>query len=387
MEVDAYRFVVEIANHLRRHQLKVGVSESLDACQALNLVGGYGPQEIKTAIKVTMIKDPSKYHLLEEALAQALERAASSEGEGEGEAEEGESAPSGKLSQVSMSRDATGKDQRSDRTVDVYMYSPMETLSRRSLRPIDPVKVRLGKRIVKRLRRRLAMLPGRRYRRSRVGELDFPKTMRAALGTAGELLELRKTKPILTRLRVVAFFDISGSMDTYTDWIVRAMYLVKRLGRRVEVFVFSTRLLRVTDLLETTDLEEIRRRLSEKVDLWGSGTRIGSCLKQFLDRYGNLVDRTWTAIIVSDGWDTGEPEVLRYSMEGIRMRVGRVIWLNPHADKPNFKPMTIGMLTALPYIDVLAGTSVLEDMNSFLRFFGRSIKPMKAQPRAFPRTF
>jgi Protein containing von Willebrand factor type A (vWA) domain len=249
------------------------------------------------------------------------------------------------------------------------------------------VKVRLGKRIAKRLRRRLAMLPGRRYRRSRVGELDFPKTMRAALGTAGELLELRKTKPILTRLRVVAFFDISGSMDTYTDWIVRAMYLVKRLGRRVEVFVFSTRLLRVTDLLETTDLEEIRRRLSEKVDLWGSGTRIGSCLKQFLDRYGNLVDRTWTAIIVSDGWDTGEPEVLRYSMEGLRMRVGRVIWLNPHADKPNFKPMTIGMLTALPYIDVLAGTSVLEDMNSFLRFFGRSIKPMKAQPRAFPRTF
>jgi uncharacterized protein with von Willebrand factor type A (vWA) domain len=74
-------------------------------------------------------------------------------------------------------------------------------------------------------------------------------------------------------------------------------------------------------------------------------------------------------------------------MEGLRMRVGRVIWLNPHADKPNFKPMTIGMLTATPYIDVLAGTSVLEDMNSFLRFFGRSIKPMKTQPRVFPRTF
>ncbi|MEM2043058.1 MAG: VWA domain-containing protein [Nitrososphaerota archaeon] len=385
MEVDPYRFVVEIAEHLRRHQLKVGVSESLDACQALNLVAGYGLPEIKTAIKVTMIKDPSKYHLLEEVMSQALERAASSEGEGEGEDEQGDTSSGSRLSQVSVSKDAQGRDQRSDRTVDVYMYSPMETLSRRNLRPIDPMKVRLGKRIVKRMRRRLAVLPGRRYRRSKAGELDFPRTMRAALGTAGELLELRKTKPILARLRVVAFFDISGSMDTYTDWIVRAMYLVKRLGRRVEVFVFSTRLLRVTELLETTNLEEIRRRLSERVDLWGSGTRIGSCLKQFLDRYGNLVDRTWTAIVVSDGWDTGEPELLRYTMEALRMRVGRIVWLNPHADKPNFKPMTIGMLTALPYVDVLAGTMVLEDMNSFLRFFGRAITPMKVRGRPVPK--
>ena len=69
------------------------------------------------------------------------------------------------------------------------------------------------------------------------------------------------------------------------------------------------------------------------------------------------------------------------------MRVGRIVWLNPHADKPNFKPMTIGMLTALPYVDVLAGTMVLEDMNSFLRFFGRAITPMKVRGKPVPKPF
>ncbi|MCS7117482.1 MAG: VWA domain-containing protein [Thaumarchaeota archaeon] len=377
--MDAYRFVVEVANLLRERQLKVGVSESLDACQALCFVSSYGLPEIKTAIKVTMLKDPSKFHLLEEVFQRAVADASSeSEGGEEGD-QTGEGRERGTQS-YSAARAAQDQNrgQQQDKTVDVYMYSPMETLHRRALKPIDPLRVRTGRRVIRRMKRRLALLEGRRYRRSTRGELDFPKTMKSALGTAAELMELKRSSRILARLRVVAFFDISGSMDTYTEWIVRAMYLVKRLSRRVEVFAFSTRLMRITDLLETTNLDEIRRRLSERIDLWGSGTRIGICLRTFLERYGTLVDRSWVVIVVSDGWDTGEPEVLRESLEGLKARAGKLVWLNPHADKPNFKPMTVGMLTALPYIDVLAGTSTLEDMNSFIRFFGKSIKPLKS---------
>ncbi|MEN3048178.1 MAG: VWA domain-containing protein [Candidatus Caldarchaeales archaeon] len=380
--MDAYRFVVELANLLRERQLKVGVSESLDACEALYHVRSYGLPELKTAIRVTMIKDPSKFHLLEEVFQQAVSQATSGEEVGEeGErAGEGSESSSQRLSAVRAVQDQSGGQQQ-DKSVDVFMYSPMETLHKRVLKPIDPMRVKAGKRVIRRMRRRLAVLEGRRYRRSAKGELDFPRTMRSALGTAAELMELKRSSKVLSRLRVVAFFDISGSMDTYNEWIVRAMYLIRRLARRVEVFVFSTRLMRVTELLETTNLEEIRRRLSERVDLWGSGTRIGSCLRTFLERYGTLVDRSWVAIIVSDGWDTGEPEVLRESMEGLRVRVGKIVWLNPHADKPNFRPMTVGMLTAMPYVDVLAGTSTLEDMGSFVRFFGKSIKPLKSPIR------
>jgi hypothetical protein len=368
-----YDFVCGLARSLRRQGLKVGISESIDACQAIGLVIDRGFEDILTAIRVTMVKDPSKYHLIE----QALEEVATGGG-GTGEGESGEQGGEGSeyaMQPMGMSR-GSGQDQNSASTQFV-MYSPAESLHRRSLRPIDIHALKTGKRIIKRMRRRLAVLPGRRSTASKKGDIAFAKTIRHSFRTFGEIMELRKSTKILSRARLVALIDISGSMDTYTDWLVRAMYLFSRFTRRVEVFVFSTRLRRITDLLAITDFDEIRRRLSSEIDLWGSGTRIGYSLKIFLDNYGNMLNRSWIAVIVSDGWDTGEPELLKFSMSNLRQRVGRIIWLNPHTDKPNFRPLTIGMMTALPYIDVLAGMSVLEDYSSFLRFFGKSIKPLK----------
>ncbi|MEM0482100.1 MAG: VWA domain-containing protein [Nitrososphaerota archaeon] len=368
-----YDFVCGLARSFRRQGLKVGISESIDACQAIGLVIDRGLEDILTAIRVTMVKDPSKYHLIE----QALEEIASG-GAGEGEGQSGEQGSEGSeyaLQQMGMSK-GSGQDQNSAST-QYIMYSPAESLHRRSLRPIDIHTLKTGKRIIKRMRRRLAVLPGRRSTFSKKGDIAFAKTVRHSFRTFGEIMELRKSTKILSRARLVALIDISGSMDTYTEWLVRAMYLFSRFTRRVEVFVFSTRLRRITDLLSITDFDVIRRRLSSEIDLWGSGTRIGYSLKIFIDNYGNMLNRSWIAVIVSDGWDTGEPELLRLSMSNLRQRVGRIIWLNPHTDKPNFKPLTIGMITALPYIDVLAGMSVLEDYSSFLRFFGKSIKPLR----------
>ncbi|MEM0381126.1 MAG: VWA domain-containing protein [Nitrososphaerota archaeon] len=368
-----YDFVCGLARSLRRQGLKVGVSESIDACQAISLVIDRGVEDILTAIRVTMVKDPSKYHLIEQVLEEV---ATGGGGAGEGESGEGGSGESEYLMQPMGMSKGSGKDQSSPSTQYV-MYSPAESLHRRSLRPVDTHALKVGKRIIKRMRRRLAVLPGRRSSQSNKGELEFARTIRHSFRTFGEIMELRKSAKILSRARLAALIDISGSMDTYTDWLVRAMYLFSRFTRRVEVFVFSTRLRRITDLLSITDFDEIRRRLSSEVDLWGSGTRIGYSLRNFIDNYGNMLNRTWIAVIVSDGWDTGEPELLRLSMSELRQRVGRIIWLNPHTDKPNFRPLTIGMLTALPYIDILAGMSVLEDYSSFLRFFGKSIKPLK----------
>ncbi|MEM1967054.1 MAG: VWA domain-containing protein [Nitrososphaerota archaeon] len=371
--MDLYEFVIELARGFRKRGLKVGVSESIDACEAIQLVRGRSLEDVFTAIRVTMIKDPSKYHMVEEVVSGVAAEGGGGGGEGEGESD-------GQGSEMSMQptgmSKGSGQEQNSVSTRYV-MYSPAESLHRRNLKPIDISSLKTGKRIIRRMRRRLAVLPGRRSTYSKRGDIEFAKTIRHSLKTFGELMRLRRSIKILSRARLVALIDISGSMDTYTDWLVRAMYLFSKFTRRVEVFVFSTRLRRITDILEVTDLGEIRRRLSSELDLWGSGTRIGYSLKSFLDNHGNMVDRTWVVVIVSDGWDTGEPELLRWSMAALRQRAGRIIWINPHADKPNFKPITIGMLTALPFIDVLAGTSILEDYQAFLRSFGKSIKPLK----------
>jgi uncharacterized protein with von Willebrand factor type A (vWA) domain len=374
--MNIYEFVTDLSRDFRRRGLKVGVSESIDACGAVSLVAGGEFQDILTAIRVTMLKDPSKYNLLEEVIQEAAS--------GTGGAGEGDEGTGSEETQGGMQRQGAqqGRGQGQEKTSSQYvMYSPVESLHKRALRPMDVTKLRTGRRIIRRMKRRLAVLPGRRSRISRRGEIEFRRTIRGSFKTFGEIIELKKTLKTLSRARLLALIDISGSMDTYTDWLVRAMYLFSRFTRRAEIFVFSTRIRRVTDYLLVTNLEEIRRRLSDELDLWGSGTRIGHCLKTLLENHGNLLDRTWVVIIVSDGWDTGEPELLRESIEGLRQRVSRIIWLNPHSDKPGFRPLTIGMLTALPYVDILAGTSVLEDYHSFLTFFGKSIKPMKKPSR------
>ncbi|MCS7142794.1 MAG: VWA domain-containing protein [Aigarchaeota archaeon] len=371
-----YELVVVLSRKLRDFGLKVGVSESIDACNALKVVDRNDFTQFKTALKVTMIKDYTKYNVFDQMLDESLTDYVERAGDSGGEEEEGED--SGEPSEMSSkTRQDSRPGDKDQQNVKVVMYSPMEVLNRRQLKPIEVQSLREGKRIVKRLRRRLALLSGRRTRPSKKGEVDFVKTFRQSLSTIGEIIELKRFTRVKSRARLLVFIDISGSMDSYTDWLVRSMYVLRKFASRCEIFLFSTRLVRVTDIANIASPAEMIVKLHERVDIWGSGTRIGHSFRTFLEDYGNLVDRTWVIMVISDGWDTGEPELLTSSMERLRMKVGRIIWLNPHADKPNFKPMTIGMLAALPYIDVLAGTSALEDLPSYIRFFGRSIKPLK----------
>ncbi|MEM2182383.1 MAG: VWA domain-containing protein [Nitrososphaerota archaeon] len=370
-----YDFIVELSNLLRKSGVRVGVSESLDACQAVNLLSNYDYETIMTGIKITMIKDYSKYSIFEKLFKEMLQALITANGNiGMGNISGQIMSKTATYGNAGQAENTSSSDKAGKNTI---MYSPAEVLHKREVKPIDLTKIKTGKRIMKRLRRKFAILPGLRWKPSKKGNIDFVRTFRSSLNTFGEIIKIKKSERIKTRVHLVAFLDISGSMDSYNDWLVRAMYLFSRFDKRAEIFVFSTRLLRITDLLMTSSLDEIRRRLSQYIDLWGSGTRIGYSLKTFLDNYGSMIGKNWIAIIVSDGWDTGDIDLLRIGMENLRMRVSKIIWLNPHADRLNFRPLTIGMLTALPYIDVLAGTSVIEDYRAFLKFFGTYIKPDK----------
>lgn len=377
-----YSLIVELCNILRKHGLRIGVSESIDACQAVSLLRNYEAETIITAIKLTMIKDYSKFSIFEKIIKEVLSSLIDDSGSLSTANNQESIAGRNNVVYQSVSQNISSGNSPSDKMKNgAIMYSPAEILHKRSLKPIDLTKIRIGKRIIKRLRRKFAILPGTRWKTSKKGEIDFIRTFRGSLNTFGEIIKLKKYTKIKTKVHLVAFFDISGSMDSYTDWLVRAMYLFSKFDRRAEIFVFSTRLSRITDLLANASLEEVRRRLSEYIDLWGSGTKIGYSLKTFLERYDTLINKNWIAVIISDGWDTGDIDLLRTCLENLRMKVSKIIWLNPHADKPNFRPVTIGMLTALPYIDVLAGTSIIDDYRAFLKFFGPSIKPYKTYPK------
>jgi uncharacterized protein with von Willebrand factor type A (vWA) domain len=203
--------------------------------------------------------------------------------------------------------------------------------------------------IARRLARRISR---RRKPVRRRGRVDLRRTLRANL-TRADLIDLRfrARKPKKTKL--VLLCDVSGSMDLYSRFLLQFLFAVQSVFRRVETFTFSTRLTRITDHLRSRSYRQVLRRLGEVRD-WSGGTRIGESLAEFNREWGRIVDRRTIVIILSDGWDTGDPDVLATEMLRIKRRAARVIWLNPLLGNPSYEPLTRGMAAALPLVDHFA---------------------------------
>jgi len=215
---------------------------------------------------------------------------------------------------------------------------------------LDEVE-RLARRIVK----RLAKNPSRRWRPVRRGSrINLRRSLRQSLKTGGELIELsfKERKPKRTKLVVLC--DVSGSMDIYSRLLLQFIYGLQNSFARVESFVFATSLSRITGHLRNKTYEHALDRLSARVRGWSGGTRIGESLATFNAEWLRRIDRRTVVIILSDGWDTGEPEQLEHQLAQLRKRAGRVIWLNPLLGSSTYEPLTRGMQAALPHIDVFA---------------------------------
>ena len=224
---------------------------------------------------------------------------------------------------------------------------------------------RLTVQIAKRLARRVSR---RRKPTRRGGVIDLRRSMRANL-MKGEIIELRRRSRRRRKVRLVLLCDVSGSMDLYSRFLLQFLYALQNVFGRVETFTFATRLTRVSDLLRGPSYKSALRRLTEVRDFSG-GTRIGESIREFNQSWGRLVDRRTIVLLLSDGWDTGEPEVLAQEMLTLKRRAARVIWLNPLLGNPSYEPLTRGMAAALPLVDHFAAAhnlSSLRELASHLR--------------------
>lgn len=208
-------------------------------------------------------------------------------------------------------------------------------------------------RLTLQIARRLARRLGRRRRPvARRGRVDLRRTLRANL-SRGDFIELRYRRRKPRKVRMVLLCDVSGSMDLYSRFLLQFLFAMQNVFGRVETFTFSTRLTRVTDLLRSRSYHQVLRRLREVQD-WSAGTRIGESIAQFNRDWSHLVDRSTIVIVLSDGWDTGQPELLAQELLRIKRRAGRLIWLNPLLGNAAYEPLTRGMAAALPLIDHFA---------------------------------
>ena len=202
---------------------------------------------------------------------------------------------------------------------------------------------------------------GRRRSRRRIpgpgSQVDLRKTFRRNLKHGGELLELAH-RQLKTKLRpLVLICDVSGSMERYTRMLLHFIHSIAGRGvagelGQVEAFLFATRLTRITRQLNDRSIDEAVTQVSRVVPDWAGGTRIGETLRSFNFQWSRRIPvGRGVVLIISDGWDRGEPELLSREMARLQRSCRRLIWLNPLLGSPTFEPLTQGLQAALPYVD------------------------------------
>jgi len=232
-------------------------------------------------------------------------------------------------------------------------YSPEEVLMGKDFSQYAPEDWEILDQEFARLLSQLAMRVSRRREPSAKGrEMDFRRTFRRAVRYGGEVVELVRRRRKIKPLKVIVICDVSGSMDPSTRFILQFIFGLHRIFRQNEIFVFSTRLTRITEMVKHKRWAEALATISRQVQDWSGGTKIGNSLRIFNDRYArDLGMGSAAVIIVSDGWDRGEPELLDLEMKKLKRGARRIIWMNPLLGSPDYQPICQGMRTALPYLD------------------------------------
>jgi uncharacterized protein with von Willebrand factor type A (vWA) domain len=240
-------------------------------------------------------------------------------------------------------------------------YSSSELLRHRDFDRMTGAELRDAERLVDLLEPRLEMRRTRRYELHHHGRLLAPRTMfRRNIATGGQFTEWIWRRPTKRPRQIVVLCDISGSMERHSRLLLRFVQALSAASSvKTESFVFGTRLTRVTRLLRDRDRDRALARVADSVNDWAGGTRIGESFRDFNRRWARRTLRTsGVVIVVSDGWDRGDPALVATETARLRRNCHRLVWLNPLAGTPGYEPLAGGMRAALPYVDdfVPAGT-------------------------------
>jgi uncharacterized protein with von Willebrand factor type A (vWA) domain len=239
--------------------------------------------------------------------------------------------------------------------VPVALASDEERLRSKRFDSLEPGELAQLYRLMARLELATPLRRTRRHERGRHGrDVDLRRSLRASLRTGGEPLALARRQRRIVPRRLVMLCDISGSMEPYARAYLQFLVSAAGSGPRVEAFVFATRLTRVTRALAGRNPERALRRATEAAPDWSSGTRIGEALKQFNDRHGRRgMARGAVVVILSDGWERGEPALVGREMARLARLAHRIVWVNPRMSAGVWAPRAGGMKAALPYCDAL----------------------------------
>lgn len=255
--------------------------------------------------------------------------------------------------------------------LEVAAYSSLEAISRQDFSSFKTDEHKDLIDVIRLLARKMSNKKSRRYIRSNAKRnLDVKSTIRHAMRKGLDVQSFKYRKKQIKKLNLILICDVSKSMELYSKFLIEFMYGFNQVSLNIKTFVFSTRLISLTSTLAEGNFDKVLSNLSEQVPYWSSGTKIGESLTQFKNNYGDkLLSRKSVIFILSDGWDTGNTDDLERTMQFLKNKSNRLIWMNPLAGRPDFKVETKAMKMAYPYIDLFTSAHNLDSLKLASRSF------------------
>ena len=247
---------------------------------------------------------------------------------------------------------------------DPIAYSMDDVLTRKDFSTFTKEDMERAREIVAKLAAVLATRLSRRKVISKKGRtIDFRRSWRRSLVHGGEPIELMRKQQKIKKTKILLLCDVSGSMDCYSKFLIQFIYGMQQELREVEVAVFSTHLTSITGLLRRKGLAEGLNEVANVVPDWSGGTKIGESLLEFYRQFASSFSAYRSVVIlISDGWDRGDADLLRRSMEMLHRHAYKLIWLNPLIGSDTYQPICRGIRTALPYVDYFLPAHNLESL-------------------------
>jgi uncharacterized protein with von Willebrand factor type A (vWA) domain len=362
--------LVEFCRFGRANGLNAGLSETIDALRAVALFTAADKTTIKLALRSVLCSSPEDWTLFEDLFAVFWgepDRRSPARPKNPLRSLSGLAAPqqvqrpealiaSNPEASAAREKQTGARNFSGASAVERFRKVDFSEISQTELVDLERLSMRLLRRMSYRVTKRLRA-------QTRRDAIDFRTTFRKSVCRGGELIDLRYKGPKREAAKLVVLLDVSDSMNPYSFFLLKFAYALGRHSKEIRSFVFSTLLVEVSAMLRTRRIADALRKLVTVTTGWAGGTRIGGALNEFNRRYASvLAARQTIFIVLSDGWDTGEPADLATELKKIRRKVSKLIWLNPLLGLGDYQPATRGMRAALPYIDVFAPAHNLESL-------------------------
>jgi uncharacterized protein len=361
----------DLSSVLRAQGMRVGVGELLTAVRCLDRVDVWSREDVRLALRTVLCSRRADLERFDLAFTAVF-------GDGRVAPPEDPLSELGSIERAALPSmampDPAGAAPQDGAETLPAAWSNVELLREKDFARYTESEMALARELIARLARRHPTRLSRRTRpsRRRGHTPDLRQTVHRSLRTGGEPLHRRWRNPSRRPRQLVLVCDVSGSMAPYARMLLQYMHACVVARRRVEAFAFGTRLTRITQELAGRDHDHALDRAAAVVTDFSGGTRIGAAIAELNRVHGRRLGRGSVVVVLSDGWDRGDPAQLEVEMARLRRAAYRLVWLNPLAAHPDYQPLARGMQAAVPHTDrLLAGNSlgsleqlaeILEDM-------------------------